>query len=157
MRNFALPVLLVTLLTGCSHAPDSDVVKRPGEPPFVKSAADDPELLAAEARAKKELDSFIARLTAPKQDEHFAIKIALPTPDGSFEHIWVADVTYSGGKFQGVIANEPVNLPDYKVDSKVTVDKAKVEDWMIEKNGKFEGGYTADALAARAGEEKLPR
>ena len=154
MRLVLFCVVLLSMI-GCSQP--NKVISREGEPDVVMVDADDAEMKAATEKTRNTLDTFIARLAKKKADEEFGLKVALKTPDDSVENIWLDDVAYKDGSFTGTIGNEPINLPEYKFGSPVTVPRDKVCDWLIAKAGKFEGGHTVDVLSKREGTEAIPR
>ena len=163
----SLALLLVSALSvSCNTREDresstvadssSKTVYREDEPPVSEVAADDPEMAAAIKEAKETLPEFIAAvkkgLANPKAkpDKVFNIKIALPTPDGTNEHIWVEVDGLEGKTFSGRIANEPLNLPNVKLDDAVKVEQREIEDWYIsDDNGIVRGGFTAKVLMDR--------
>jgi uncharacterized protein YegJ (DUF2314 family) len=64
---------------------------------------------------------------------------------GNVEHIWLSDVTFVGGRFQGKVDNEPVSIPGLKPGQVVSVNPDEISDWVYIKNGKLIGGYTIRA------------
>ena len=141
--SVVLPLALLVAVVGCKGETERQVNERPGEPPVYSVGTDDSKVNAAVAEAKATLDSFIGKLQANKDAKrYFAIKTGLATGAGSKEHIWVENVTYK----DGVLANEPVDVPGKKLGSPVDVKKADVSDWMIVDGEKIEGGFTTRVL-----------
>ncbi|HLP83124.1 MAG TPA: DUF2314 domain-containing protein [Phycisphaerales bacterium] len=103
---------------------------------------DDAGMAAAIAQARQTTDTFLARLNQPSTpNDYVAVKIALPTTDGSLEHIWCGNVQFANGVFTATIANDPRDT-QYKFGQQVTAPKAEISDWMYVQDGKLVGGYT---------------
>lgn len=94
----ALLPLCVLVLSGCDTTPETPETLH-------TSGYDEQEMKAAIARARGEVDAFIAELNQPTGDDH-AVKA--PISDGELtEHFWLSDVIYSDGHFEGKIGNDP--------------------------------------------------
>lgn len=136
MRTIVVSVLLATTLAcavGCDARKHDNVVS------FKK---DDTGMAAAIAQARQTTDTFLARLNQPSTpDDYVTVKIALPTTDGSLEHIWCENVQFSNGVFTATIANDPRDT-QYKFGQQVTAPKGEISDWMYVQDGKLVGGYT---------------
>src|SRR5438270_623855 len=101
-----LNVLMVLLTTGCGDA--SSRTKTDNLVTAV--SAEDAEMNAAISKAQSTLTNFITALASPQPNQkYFLIKGKFPSGD-AVEHIWVADVTFDGKIFRGVIANNPEKL-----------------------------------------------
>lgn len=101
---------------------------------------DDPRLKAAEAEAKRRFSEFETAFEN-KDGTGFAIK-TLITSHGNSEHIWVDVERISAGKIEGRLGNEPVDLGDLKIGSKVEVETDQVEDWAFLQRGEPVGMFT---------------
>jgi uncharacterized protein YegJ (DUF2314 family) len=124
--------------------------------PIVKVAPGDPEMTQAIAKAQTTLDRFIATLRSPKSwQQSFLIKGRF-TALGEVEHIWVADLTFDGRLFHGVLANEP-RLPGLKFKQLVFVPREDVSDWMYVANNKLVGGYTIRVLRKHQSKDERER
>ena len=62
--------------------------------------------------------------------------------NGETEHIWLANVTYSGNRFHGVVDNMPQHIPGLKMGTKVSVNPNELTDWAYVDHGNLVGGYT---------------
>jgi uncharacterized protein YegJ (DUF2314 family) len=128
----------------------------------MKVAADDPELAQARAEAKTLLPEFIAALSAPERGQIFSLKVALPTSDGSSEHIWLGQLEYAQGRFRGKVDNVPADHA-IKEGAVVVVREDEVEDWSIAQLERksnsltIRGGFTERLLLARARGRAAPR
>ena len=155
MRLASSIVVLAALgvAIGVTSCRGSGPTVSPGEKGnYAGVAESDPEINAAIERARRELDTFIARLQHPKPREDFGLKVGLPADDGSKEHIWVSGLSFSNGQFSGFLANDPFLMKSLKLGSPVTVTRDQVTDWQIYQNGSpTEGGYTTAILEKREG------
>src|SRR5207249_2155274 len=110
---------------GCS---ESDVVKRPGEPGYVRSGYDEKLMDRAVQKAKGTQSEFVTALKAKRAGTSgFAIK----KPFGKErEHIWLNNVSWNGTVFSAVVNNEPVDTKAVKIGDSVEVKPDELSDWM---------------------------
>src|SRR4051812_31509623 len=95
----ALASLLFMLPLGCSTSSSNP------ENFTVGVKDDDPEMLAAIAKARKTLPQFWQTFDKhDPSDSDFALKVKLKDTHGT-EHFWVTELQRSGGKTTGVINN----------------------------------------------------
>src|SRR5215470_2338000 len=97
ISNFILTVMmaLLTLLSACSQR---DKV--------VSVADDDPQMLAAIAKARETLPQFWAAFAKPERGERgFALKVKISDKHGT-EHFWATDIENHDGKIKGAINND---------------------------------------------------
>jgi len=140
---------LILAICSCKRSPET----------LVKEGYDEEEMEAAIARARSEVDSFIAEMSKGNGTD-FAVKVPIEDK-GETEHFWLTDIVYRNGTFEGVIGNDPGIVTNVKSGQKWTVKKSEISDWMFMRNGKIVGGETikptlkslpkadADALRAR--------
>ena len=107
---------------------------------------------AAIAKAQATLSNFIAALSSPQTNQQYFLVKGRFTAGDVVEHIWVADVTFDGKVFRGVIANDPESIPNLAFKQPVDVSLAQVSDWMYVQDGKLVGGYTSRVLRNRMSE-----
>jgi len=120
-------------------------------------SSNDTEMNAAIQEAKKTLPLFIQAFQSPTPTQTwFAIKVAFPFGDsGSNEHMWVSKLSLSENQFEGILANEPVDIKDMHFGDRVTVDVQDISDWMIIDDGRLLGGFTIHVLRNRTnGDER---
>jgi uncharacterized protein YegJ (DUF2314 family) len=99
----------------------------------------------AVTKARKTVRQFIGALQHPSSGESdFEVKKPF-VEKGNVEHIWLSDVTFVGGRFQGKVDNEPSDIRGLKVGQVVSVNPDEISDWVYIKNGKLVGGYTIRA------------
>jgi uncharacterized protein YegJ (DUF2314 family) len=120
------------------------------EPPPVGVPTDDPEMAEAIYIARESLPSFWARLQNPASDEEgFALKVAFPNVENSFEHIWLIEIERSGSRISGVVNNTPATVPTLRDGSRLEIDPTRITDWLYLKSRKMVGNYTLRALLKR--------
>ena len=111
---------------------------------LVEGGFDEKEMDAAIARARREVDSFIAELSRPTGEKH-AVKV--PIVDGeAVEHFWLVDVGYQNGEFSGTIDNEPGMVSNVQIGDRRQVAKTEISDWLYMRDGKMYGNYTLRPL-----------
>jgi uncharacterized protein YegJ (DUF2314 family) len=134
MRHRFFIILLAAAFSACSTKPDT----------LITSGYDEKEMEAAIARARSEVDQFIAELTQPTGEDH-AVKA--PIEDGGeTEHFWLTDLKYKDGQFEGTINNEPGLVKNVKLGQKWKIKKEEISDWLYMRDGKMHGNYTMRPL-----------
>jgi uncharacterized protein YegJ (DUF2314 family) len=117
-------------------------------------APDDPELVAAVAKARAELPEikqrFLGELMAGKS---LAVKRGFPYGESDdIEHMWIRVETWSDDRIVGELANAPTYAKQYVVGDTVEALETEVTDWLIFADGVIvEGGYTVQVLQGRSG------
>jgi uncharacterized protein YegJ (DUF2314 family) len=120
----AQSVLIVFIATGCGDS--SSTSKKDDSVMAIK--ADDAEMNAAISKAQSTLTNFIATLASPQPNQKsFLIKGRFTSGD-NVEHIWVADISYDGKVFRGVIANDPEKITTLSFKQPVEVQQSQVSD-----------------------------
>ena len=135
-------VFVILMCCSCSKKPDT----------LVEGGYDEQEMDAAIARARKEVDSFIAELSKGNGTE-FAVKAPIEDKE-EVEHFWVTDIVYRDEKFHGVIGNEPGIVSNVKMGQKWSIKKSEISDWMFMRDGKMYGNYTVRPLLKTMPEER---
>ena len=141
MTRTALALLAFTLLLTCCSDPSSG--------PVTEVEFDDKEMAAAIDDARASLAAFIERLKNPRPtDESFSVKKKIS--DGkAVEHLWITDVSYSDGKFTGILNEEPQSVRNVVFGQEVTVEETEILDWMYLDDGKLIGNYTLRVFLER--------
>jgi uncharacterized protein YegJ (DUF2314 family) len=115
---------------------------------IVTGRDDDPEIMQAEAEARRTLPLFWRLLADnPQHAEAFAVKAAFKTNRGFTDYLWIADLKRVRGRIMGRLENEPDAPLGLHVGSPVTVTEDRVIDWTIAKDGRQYGHYTTRVLA----------
>jgi uncharacterized protein YegJ (DUF2314 family) len=131
--------LLIAQTAGARAEDDPNVVNVP-----ITNA----DMNAAIAKARATLPAFWAAYEAPKPSEtDHGLKVRFPTPRGTGEHIWVADVKrLANGSYSGRLGNRPQYLPGKSEGDLVEFKDSDISDWMFMRNGKIVGGETIKLL-----------
>jgi len=138
-------VFLILACCSCSRSPET----------LVKGGYDEQEMDAAIARARSEVDSFIAELSKGNGTD-FAVKAPIEDKEET-EHFWLTDIVYRNGKFEGVIGNDPGIVTNVKSGQKWTIKKSEISDWMFMRGGKMYGNYTLRPLLKTMPEKEAAR
>jgi uncharacterized protein YegJ (DUF2314 family) len=137
MKRFVL-VILAALCASCGGSPQDN------PDTLIRGGYDEQAMSAAIARARREVETFIAALNAGTGSE-FAVK--LPIEDrGEVEHFWLVDVAYRDGRFEGQIGNDPGIVTNVKLGDTRSVARGEISDWMFMRDGKMHGNYTLRPL-----------
>ena len=143
VRGLVILCIFGALIGGSGCDRESRVIQRDGEPDAV-DVGNDAEMAAAIAEARATADQFLRALATPAPNQtDFCVKRAYATTNGSGrEHLWISNVRYDGALLHGTIDNEPIDVPNVKVDERVSFPPAELSDWMYLEDGKIVGGYT---------------
>jgi uncharacterized protein YegJ (DUF2314 family) len=96
-------------------------------------------------QARKTVRKFIDALEHPTPGEtDFEVKKPF-VQNGQIEHIWLANVRFIGGRFQGNVDNVPTKIRGLKRGQLVSVNPDEISDWVYINKGKLVGGYTIRA------------
>ncbi|MDH6168433.1 uncharacterized protein YegJ (DUF2314 family) [Variovorax boronicumulans] len=114
------------------------------------------ELLAASKAANAQLsrlrDAFNKGL---QPGEYLLVKAPFETPSGSNEWMWVEVARWKGDVIEGLLKNEPVDVPSLHAGQMVKVSQAKVFDYMRRHpDGREEGNETSKIIARMQGGKK---
>jgi uncharacterized protein YegJ (DUF2314 family) len=158
MRSITARAVVVVLALGaagssCRKGPEPRI-ERKGEPDFIPTAEDDPEMDAALRKGRDTLPEFVKALTErPFGSRDFAIKKGFAAGKRQ-EFIWLTDVALQKGGFHAHVGNEPVWTESVKLGDSLLVKKEEVVDWMYIRHGELVGGYTVRVLLKREPPEK---
>jgi uncharacterized protein YegJ (DUF2314 family) len=128
--------------------PVSRAMKQEGvEPAYFTVTGRDAEMKQAVRQARKTVGTFITALQHPTGRQHdFEVKKPFIQGDKK-EHIWLANVTYSGNRFHGYVDNTPREIKGLKFGQRVSVNPDEISDWAFIENGNLVGGYTIRVLS----------
>ena len=146
MKTHTSLLLVIVILACCSCSKSSDTLI---------TDYDQKEMDAAIARARSEVDSFIAELSK-RNGSDFAVKVPIRDKDET-EHFWLTNIVYRNGQFEGVISNEPGIVTNVKGGQKWSVKKSEISDWMFMREGKMYGNYTMRPLLKTMPEEEAAK
>ncbi|MDB6140723.1 MAG: hypothetical protein JWO94_3795 [Verrucomicrobiaceae bacterium] len=146
------PLILIPLLAvGCasphSTHPIAREMRRVGvEPESFTIKDEDAQMGNAVTRARRTVGTFIAAVRNPTSGQR-DFEVKKPFKQGEVtEHIWLSDVTYSGGRFHGKVDNKPRDIDGLKYGTRVSVNPNEITDWAFVNNGELVGGYTIRLL-----------
>ena len=112
----------------------------------VNVADDDPQMLAAIAKARDTLPQFWQAFDKRDQGETgFALKVKISDKKG-VEHFWLTEIERKDGKTFGTIDNDPDIVGNVKRADRIAVPEADISDWLYMRNGKMVGNYTLRVL-----------
>jgi uncharacterized protein YegJ (DUF2314 family) len=145
----ALVAVLFSLLTACSKRDKVFTVE-----------SDDPEMVAAIARARESLPQFWQVFDKRERGESdFALKVKITDKRGT-EHFWATDIERREGKTMGTINNDPNIVASVKLGDRIEIPEADISDWLYMRGGKMVGNETLRALLKKmpaAEAEKLKK
>ena len=107
---------------------------------------------ASKVAAEKlpQLQKVFAAGLAP--GEYIQIKAPFPTPAGTEEWMWVEITEWKADAIHGLLRNEPFDIPDLHAGQKVTVELAKVFDYLHTfPDGRQEGNSTGAIIEKMQG------
>lgn len=135
MRIIATVVAFLLALAAITQAED--------QTPVIDFANGDPEMAAAQAKARATLPAFWRAFEHPGPGEDgFSLKLAVPTGGNNTEHIWMLDIKREGGKITGVTGNAPRDATWMREGERVDIPEDRISDWMFKRNGKMVGNET---------------
>jgi len=136
--------LLGPILTSCS---ESD--------PIIGVQGDDPEMVAAIAKARETLPHFWQVYGQPQRGEQdFAIKVRIEDENG-IEHFWANEIERQNGAITAVISNDPDTVKSVKLGDRIQVPEADITDWTYTREGKMVGNFTLRALFKEMSAEEV--
>lgn len=107
---------------------------------------DDPEMVAAIAKARSTLPQFWQAFEKRDRGEtKFSLKIRI-TDKKRIEHFWVTDIERQDGKVMGTISNAPNIVASVKLGDRIEIPEAEIQDWFYMRGGKMVGNETIKPL-----------
>ncbi len=132
----AVMIALLSTLAGCANQTDT----------VIQVKDDDPEMIAAIAKARASLPQFWQVFDNPANGEsNFSLKVKITDSKGT-EHFWATDIERKDGKIQGTINNDPNIVASVKLGDRIPIPQADISDWLYMKNGKMVGNETLKPL-----------
>lgn len=118
---------------------------QPGGGTGVLVPPDDLVIGQAQIEARAAFGRFETSFEEKGPSDHF-LKVPIPTGNGSFEHIWVENLSRNGTRWNGTLANDPLGLKDMKLGSPVEFDQDEIEDWLVMGPHFRDGGFTISGV-----------
>ncbi len=106
----------------------------------VNVIAHDPALAAAKVEAQKHWPEFVKSFRKDEPGLAHDVEISFRTRDGAYEGDWVMVTGIAGDNVTGKLASSPGNI-EYVYGDEITVNRARVEDWIVSRGEKVEQGY----------------
>jgi uncharacterized protein YegJ (DUF2314 family) len=167
MRLILMPARMCVLLTALIAAnacadpgrlpaqKDAPARDFDGETRLLRTDAGDNAMNAAVERARATVPQLVRRLEhAPPGLTYLGVKVRLGDPEGAGEHIWLYDVTYTGGTIGGKLMDDAQMFPELHAGDTVRVAPREISDWMTVENGRACGGFTSRIMAAEMNAEE---
>ena len=126
-----LIAVLVTLLTACSKR-DKDV----------GIGDDDPEIVAAIAKARQTLPQIWQVFDKREHGESNFVLVVRITDKGRIEHFSTTDFERRDGKTMVTISNHPNIVASVKLGDRIEIPAADITDWSYMRDGKYVGMIT---------------
>jgi len=148
-------VFLFVFLTflSCKKQPNSKTEKKE-EPSVFNVSESDIEMNKAIETARKTIGVFTKALKSKSPDmEYFTIKQQFSGQDND-EHIWISNIQIIDEDFTGTVNNNPIYTTGIKLGDTITIDKARISDWMFFEKGVVRGGYTIKVIRNNMSEEE---
>jgi uncharacterized protein YegJ (DUF2314 family) len=134
-NTIALVGVLFLLFTACSK-----------QDKIINVEADDPEMVAAIAKARDTLPQFWQVFNKREHGESgFSLKVKITDKRGT-EHFWATDIERRDGKTTGEINNDPNTVASVKLGDRIEILEADISDWLFMRNGKMVGNETLKPL-----------
>jgi uncharacterized protein YegJ (DUF2314 family) len=149
--KFQLLLLMPLFAVSCATQPSSPTVARElirpeFKPECFRVKDDDAEMAKAVKQARATVRTFIAAVRHPSATQRdFEVKKPC-VHEGRVEHIWLSEITFSGGRFHGKVDNRPRSIPGLKMGDLVSVNPKEITDWAYVDKGTLVGGYTIRVL-----------
>ncbi|MFN7140514.1 MAG: DUF2314 domain-containing protein, partial [Limisphaerales bacterium] len=112
--------------------------------PVVQVADDDPRMVAAVAQARSTWPEFVEAFKK-RDGENFAIKAPI-TVNERTEFIWIEVDGLEPEYIHGTLANDPVDLGNLKLGSRVEVPLKELNDWGFIRHNEPVGMFTVKVL-----------
>jgi uncharacterized protein YegJ (DUF2314 family) len=117
--------------------------------PVVEVSDDDPLMKRAVAKAREQWPRFSAAFEAG-DGQNFSVKAPVTHGDRT-EFIWIEVTAVEGDRIYGKLGNDPADLGPLKLGSKVSVQKADLNDWcFVDRSDKLIGAFTVKTVKQAA-------
>lgn len=108
--------------------------------------ANDPEMIAAIAKARETLPQFWQVFDKRALGESdFSLKVKITDENGT-EHFWATDIERRDGKTLGTINNDPGIVASVKLGDRIDILDVDISDWLYIRDGKMVGNETLKPL-----------
>ena len=140
MRKISI-LVAAFLTTVCLHATPKDDVKL--------IATSDPQIQAAKVTSRRTLDQFLRIHSAPPFDaDTFQVKVEFTYKENT-ELMWVQPFRKTADGFEGILKNQPRDIPSLQWGQQVRFQREQIADWGYAQRGKTYGHFTTCVLFER--------
>jgi len=147
LAGIPLLSLCLALTAGAALSATNKTVSGGGD--LVFSPPDMPEMVQAEAEARRTLPLFWRWLSQQKPDQPgFIVKVGFPItqPVKSVEFMWINHLKRDGDTVTGMLDQVPDFRRDLKYRQTVSFKESQIVDWAIRYKGRQYGHFTTRAL-----------
>ena len=110
---------------------------------------DDPDLLEAEAEARRRWPEFADAFASRQEGESYFVKVKVAQNDRS-DHIWMNVSAIDDGQVTGKLNADPITVTNVQAGDEISRPSSEIEDWLITRtDGTMQGGYTMKVLMMR--------
>jgi uncharacterized protein YegJ (DUF2314 family) len=119
--------------------------------PVLAIAADDPQMLAAIAEARRRWPEFVAAFESRHEKAESPFLIKAPFSDREHtEYMWVCVTAIENDIIYGTLDNTPTAVRTVKPGDIVRIRLQALHDWLYAVDGKTAGGFSLKVLADKA-------
>jgi len=130
--------LILALMVSCSGGSSDDKT--------VSVEEDDPEMVAAIAKARETLPRFWESFDRHEHGEtDFGLKVKITDSHGT-EHFWAIRIEKKDGRIFGTLDNDPNIVRSVKLGERIEIKEADISDWTYFRGDKMHGNYTLRVL-----------
>jgi uncharacterized protein YegJ (DUF2314 family) len=116
------------------------------------------ELLAASIRAKAKLPDLQKAFAAGLQPgEYVDVKAPFATEGGGREWMWVEVTKWKGDDIEGILENDPQEVPGLRAGQRVNVSQQEVFDYLHHFDNRTEGNSTGEIIKKMTENEGGPK
>lgn len=140
------------------YGPDLLPLLRSGDPleafklnrgdPLVAAPANDADLKAAAAEARRRWPEFVSAFEKRRPKQGFAVKSPF-SESSQVEHMWIEVTSIQGESIAGTLANEPGIITKLKLGDRVNIHVNEIEDWIISDGERMIGGFSVHLFENR--------
>jgi uncharacterized protein YegJ (DUF2314 family) len=152
VKRYLTTILCGVLIAGAAgqaradHAVAREDIQPGAEPQVFDVTQHDTAMKRAVHQARRTVGVFIQALSHPAAGQS-DFEVKKPFVQGDVvEHLWLADVTFSGCRFHGYVDNVPRKIKGLKMGDRVSVNANEISDWAFVEKGRLVGGYTIRVL-----------
>lgn len=151
MKPTFVLISIAFMIASCAQ-PENSITERENEPDIYYVEGTDSEMNKAMEEANESFDLFQEYFhSAEAKKYYYSIKLKFRDSKGSFEHIWIGDITSDKSGYTGVVENTPFAVPMLEYGDTVKIEENRISDWMVVEHitGEVYGGYTLRVLRDR--------